>query len=51
MNRNHYAQMMAPQPFPFGYNYINMQNNYYFYNKYPPYNYQTGGYIPMQENK
>jgi hypothetical protein len=51
MNRNHYAQMMAPQPFPFGYNYINMQNNYYFYNKYPPYNYQTGGYIPVQENK
>ena len=52
MNRNPYAQMMGPQPFPFGYNYINMQNNYYFYNnKYPPYNYQTAGYISMQENK
>ena len=52
MNRNPYAQMMGPQPFPFGYNYINMQNNYYFYNnKYPPYNYQTGSYMPMQENK
>ena len=51
MNRNPYAQMMGPQPFPFGYNYINMQNNFYFYNKNPPYNYQTAGYIPMQENK
>ena len=51
MNRNPYMQMVGTQQYPFGYNYINMQNNYYFYNRYPPYNYQPGGNIPMQENK
>ena len=57
MNRNPYAQMMGSQ-ISFGYNYINMQNNYYIYNnKFPPYNYyynynyQPGGYMQIPENK
>ena len=45
-------QYMAPMGYPqYPYNYINMQNNYYIYNKYPYTNYPNVGYAPIPDNK
>ena len=49
-----FPNMGGQQPYPYPYNgynnFINMQNNYYFY-KFPPYNYPNAGYPQAQDNK
>ena len=52
MQKMQYMTPMGYAQYPYGYNYINMQNNYFIYNnKYPYSNYQNPGYAPIPENK
>ena len=52
MQKMQYSLLMGQQSYPYnGYsNFINMQNNNYFY-KFPNYNYLIGGYTQVQESK
>ena len=47
-----YMNQYGAQPYPYNaYNFVNLQNNVFIYNKFPMYNYPQSGYVPGPENK
>ena len=48
----YYMNQYGAQPYPYNaYNFVNLQNNVFIYNKFPMYNYPQSGYVPGPENK